>query len=78
MMYGFRSFGFGVVGMLFMMLLCIAAAVVLIVFIIRSTSKNNAPGYYHSRAMDILDEKFAAGEISEEEYSHKKMIINMK
>jgi len=70
MMYGFRG-----LWMLPMMLFCIVLIVLVVVFLIKYFNKTNVP-YVDRRAIDILNEKLASGEISEEEYQRKKQMIN--
>ncbi|WP_204260293.1 SHOCT domain-containing protein [Caloranaerobacter azorensis] len=57
-------------------LIKILAVIALVVLFIKLINKNRIDSYrYSSRALKILDEKYANGEISEEEYTHKKKIL---
>ena len=47
-----------------------------VIFLLRLIKRENPVGYRnYNRALEILDEKFASGEISEEEYLRKKKIL---
>ncbi|TDT58460.1 SHOCT domain-containing protein [Fonticella tunisiensis] len=47
-----------------------------VIFLLRLIKRENPIGYRnYNRALEILDEKFASGEISEEEYLRKKKIL---
>jgi len=72
MMYGYRG-----LWMLPMMLFCIVLIVIVVVFLIKFFNRTNVP-YADKKAIDILKEKLAAGEISEEEYQRKKQLLNEK
>lgn len=70
MMYGFRYPFMGVgmfIGMLFFILLIVGV----IYLLYRGSGRDRE----NHRAMDILDEKFAAGEINEEEYIKRKKLL---
>ncbi len=87
MMYGYGSgygndfMGGGMIFMMFFGLIIIAAV---IYFVIKSNSSHTNNQHYaynninSGRAMDILNEKFANGEISEDEYNSKKNFINSR
>jgi putative membrane protein len=85
MMYGLR-FGNGYEymrgGMVLMMFFGLIIIAAVIYFVIKgnsrqSHSQNHANTSINSnRALDILNEKLANGEISEDEYSSKKKMIN--
>lgn len=67
---------FGWMGGGFMMILWPLMMGLIFYFIFRSNRKRCMPMYNESnRALEILDEKFASGEITEEEYLHKKKLI---
>ncbi|KOF56521.1 MULTISPECIES: SHOCT domain-containing protein [Clostridium] len=76
-----RGFGFNGIygGPSFFMMIPILTIIVLIVYFIykvNSDKKLSFNSYVNSRkAIEILDERFAKGEISEEEYSSKKKQI---
>jgi len=74
--YGWPRFGFGFMGCGFMMIFWVLLIGLAVYFIVKSTNRNN----HHTngdnrRALDILDEKYAAGEIDEEEYLRKKNLL---
>lgn len=69
---GFNRFGW--MGGSFMMLLW--PLIIGLIFYFTFKSSNRHCTTYNNRALEILDEKFASGEITEEEYLHKKKIIN--
>ena len=78
MMYGL---GFGWLGMLFGGLIFIGLTILVIFFIVRVVQGHDRPGatYMHGeprtdngRALDILAERYARGEINEEEYVRMK------
>lgn len=50
----------------------IAAIVVGVVFLIRTLSRQSAPPNAAPRAMGVLDERFARGEIDRDEYESKR------
>jgi putative membrane protein len=68
--------GFGFVGVLLMLLfwgILIAAAVLLVrALFLRSQGWENAGGPQRSRPEDILNRRYARGEIDREEYELKK------
>lgn len=77
MFYGCGGFGYGGFGVgSFMMII----PIILIGFVIYVVFKQlNRPGYSESRdngeALNILMERYALGEISEEEYLSKKKLL---
>jgi len=72
MMYGFRG-----MWMWPMMIFCIVLIAIVVVLLIKFFNRSNLP-YADKRSIDILKEKLAAGEITEEEYQRKKQLINDK
>lgn len=73
MMYGIGYGGFGFF-MMFGLFLLLVLVIIGIYFIIRHFSKSNAkegPGS-GEKALEILHERYARGEIDEEEYNRKK------
>lgn len=48
-----------------------------IVWIVKTITKNSNRSYFSSnKAVDLLHERYVNGEITEEEYLHKKKILN--
>lgn len=70
-------YGYGGWWMMPFMLLCFAIIILVIVLSMRFFSKPNT-SYDNKKALDILDEKLATGEISEEDYQRKKQMILRK
>ncbi|MTI48529.1 SHOCT domain-containing protein [Sporosalibacterium faouarense] len=66
--------GFGMMGGGFISLLIIGLIIYLFV---RDSNINTRDRYHHrsNNALDILKERYAKGEISEEEYERKKNIL---
>lgn len=73
MMHGYGFSRFGMMGGGFMMLLWPLVIGVILYFTFKSSNRHHSIN--NNRALEILDEKFASGEITEEEYLHKKKII---
>ena len=77
-MMGSWGMGMGWPGMIFMWifwLLIIVGLIMLIRWLVQSSSRDNRPtssGTPASRALDILAERYARGEIDKEEYEQKK------
>ena len=73
-----RGYGYGIFGMIIWVIILIAV-VALVVWLVRSLA---APGMHHvphammppphSSGLDILEERYARGEINREEYLQKK------
>lgn len=66
--YGMGGFGFGGIFMILWWILIVVGIVVLVKWLL-------GPGLSHgggSRALDILKERYARGEIDEQEYRKKK------
>lgn len=76
MMYGPWDGGWGF-GMMIMSLLFLALIVVGVVLIVRSFphGEQAAPRSDGSRALDILDERFARGEIDQQEYEERRRTL---
>lgn len=66
-----NSFGFGIPGL--GMIVFWGLIVLLVVWIVRAMGNNGTGGEKNAR--QILDERFARGEISREEYEEKKKSI---
>lgn len=73
MMHGYGFSRFGMMGGGFMMFLWPLVIGLILYFTFKSSNRHHSVG--NNRALEILDEKFATGEITEEEYLHKKKII---
>jgi putative membrane protein len=75
-MYGPGDGGWGF-GMMFMSLLFLALIVVGVVLVVRSFSHGGQapPQSDRSRALDILDERFARGEIDQQEYEERRRTL---
>jgi putative membrane protein len=75
-MYGPWDGGWGF-GMMFMSLLFLALIVVGVVLVVRSFSHGGQapPQSDRSRALDILDERFARGEIDQQEYEERRRTL---
>ena len=75
-MYGSWDGG-GAFVMMLMSFLFIAAIVVGVVLLVRSTSHDGQPQRAPSsdRALEILDERFARGEIDQAEYEERRRIL---
>ena len=68
--FGYWPHGLYVGG--FMLILGIVLAAILVYRLVKKSSSNVVRS---SNALDMLDEKFALGEISEEEYLNKKKLL---
>lgn len=74
-MYGPWDGGWGF-GMMLVMLLFLALIIVGVVFAVRSSEGGRTPSRSSGgRALDILDERFARGEIDREEYEERRRIL---
>ncbi|WP_411676216.1 SHOCT domain-containing protein [Caproicibacter sp.] len=77
--YGYGGFGFGGIAMMIGFLLILGLVIYFIYQSGRRTVPSKAAAYEEisPRAIEILNERFARGEISEEEYrSRKNQILN--
>ncbi|QEK13341.1 SHOCT domain-containing protein [Crassaminicella thermophila] len=73
------GFGFGYAGWWPWMILRMGLGIVITIgFVIWITRLVRDYGYNRKHAIELLDEKFANGEIGEEEYMQKKKIIKGK
>jgi putative membrane protein len=74
--YGYRYSWLWMLGMNLLWIIGIIAAVVLIVKLVNRDRV--AGGRNLNRALEILQERYAKGEISEEEYLKRKRMLNSK
>ncbi|SHK26611.1 putative membrane protein [Paramaledivibacter caminithermalis DSM 15212] len=70
--FGFNRFG--LMGGGFMMLLFPLIIGLFFYLFFKSSNRHCTP--HNNNALEILDKKFVSGEITEEEYLHKKSILN--
>jgi putative membrane protein len=81
-MYGPYDGGWWGFGMMVMSFLFLAAIVVGVIFIARSFSQGDqtrGPDLQRAsgnRALDILDERFARGEINQQEYEERRRVLS--
>lgn len=78
-MYGPSDGGWWALGMMFMSILFLGLIVVGVAFIIRSFSGGGSTATRpdSKRALEILDERFARGEIDQEEYEERRRILSV-
>ena len=69
------AYGFGGVMMIFPMILWILL-IVLIVKLLQDKYSSTSPKETNNKALDILKERFAKGEIDEEEFLRKKELLD--
>lgn len=69
--------GFGMMGLGMLIPLILIALILYAVIKLASVNNKSRDGKYHetNEAINILNEKYAKGEISEEEYKRKKSIL---
>jgi putative membrane protein len=72
MMGGYGMGWFGTIFMLIFWVLVIVGLIFLIKWLIQSTKKEPESPHSSSRAIDILKERYAKGEINKEEFEEKK------
>jgi putative membrane protein len=79
-MYGPWDGGWWAFGMMLISLVFLALIVVGIVFVVRSFSEGGrtAPRPQGNRALDILDERFARGELDQKEYEERRRILTRR
>jgi putative membrane protein len=68
------------IGMMLVSFLFLALIVVGVLFVVRSFSDGGrtAPRTQGTRALDILDERFARGEIDQKEYEERRRILTSR
>ena len=64
---GFGNYGMGILGLVFQIML-VVGAVSLVVYLVRMRAHKNDHTNSHSSAEEIAAQRYARGEISEEEY----------
>ena len=72
------NWGMGWFGGIFMMVFWILIIIALVFFIrwlVRSTDRNQSREVNESRALEILKERYARGEIDTEEFEEKKQLL---
>ncbi len=76
-MYGPWDGGGSAFGMILISLLFLALIIVGVVFVVRSFSEGGRtpPRPEGNRALDILDERFARGELDQQEYEERRRIL---
>lgn len=73
------GWGYGMMGGWFGMLLPLLFMAVVIYTVIKLAGGNQTNhGKRFDSSLDILNERFAKGEITEEEYKHKKVLITQR
>lgn len=75
MMGGYGMGWFGMIFMFIFWILVIIGLVFLIKWLIQSTKKEPESAHSSSRAIDILKERYAKGEINKEEFEEKKRVL---
>lgn len=70
--YGMGGFGFGGIFMILWWVLIIVGIVALVKWMASSTPGTESQGGSGRKALDILKERYARGEIDEQEYQKKK------
>jgi putative membrane protein len=75
-MSGYGGYGFGLVHLV-VWIVILAAVVAGIAWLVRSVAGARAPpaGGHHSAGLDVLEERYARGEINRDEYLQKKRDI---
>lgn len=67
--------GYGMLGGMVMMLVFWGVVIALIIFAVKWLSDGRGPGDRRRDALDILRERFAAGEIDEEEFDRRRKAL---
>jgi putative membrane protein len=75
MMGGWGMGWFGMIFMLIFWVLVIVGLIFLIKWLIQTTKKEPEAMHSGSRALDILKERYARGEINKEEFEEKKRVL---
>lgn len=80
--YGQEMMGYGWFGFvwMFIAIILIVAVVFLIVKVMQNNQQNNQQKQSHTKkkennALNILQERYAKGELTDEEYEHKKNVL---
>ena len=71
---GYRGFGMGIIGWVLQIAVLIGV-VYLVIYLVRSISRHSDHSPRERSALDILAERFARGEISEDEYKRMKDVL---
>lgn len=71
--YGMGGFGFGGIFMILWWILIIVGIVVLVKWVLGSSASQGGSA---GKALDILKERYARGEIDEQEYQKKKQDLS--
>ncbi len=75
MMGGFGMGWFGGIFMIVFWILVLVGLVFCIKWLIQSTSSGRAGGHSSNRALEILKERYARGEIDKVEFEEKKKVL---
>jgi putative membrane protein len=60
----------------FMMIIVIALAVLIVVWMVRAIAPGRSPDARRSSVLDILNERYARGEIDRKEYEERKQVLS--
>ncbi len=73
--YGYGMMGYGMIMMAVMGIIAVLVIVALVKYIQRSSRNHTSSNLISNNALSILNERYAKGEISDEEYQKKKTEI---